>query len=72
MRILVVMDPPARVNRFTDTTVAIVEAALGLGHDVAIATPPELWLEANELGAAYHHALPPLAGGSEPTELRLG
>jgi glutathione synthase len=72
MRLLVVMDPPERVSRYTDTTLVIVEEALRRKHDVAVCTPSDLWLEDDRLGAAYHHALLPLPGAAEPPGLRVG
>jgi glutathione synthase len=72
MRLLVVMDPPERVDRYHDTTLVIVEEALRRGHDVAVATPDRLWLEDGELYVSYMHALLPIAGGPEPQGLRTG
>ncbi len=73
MRILVVMDPPDRIHRYTDTTLVIVEEALARKHEVAVTTPTDLWLDGGDLGAAYHHALLPLVGAPEtPLGLRVG
>jgi glutathione synthase len=72
MRILVVMDPPDRVNRYTDTTLVIVEEALRRRHDIGVTTPADLWLEDEHVGAAYHHALLPLDGAPETPGLRVG
>ena len=75
MRMLVVMDPPERVNRYTDTTLVIVEEALERKHEVCVCTPGDLWMEGADLGAAYQHALlPPPAesGAPEPAGLRTG
>ncbi len=72
MRMLVVMDPPERINRYTDTTLVIVEEALRRKHDVAVATLDGLWLDGGDLGAAYHHALLPLPGAPETPGLRVG
>ncbi|MSP60246.1 MAG: glutathione synthase [Myxococcales bacterium] len=72
MRILVVMDPPERVNRYSDSTLVIVEEALRRRHDVAVCTPADLWAEDGDLGAAYHHALLPLEGAPETPGLRVG
>jgi glutathione synthase len=75
MRMLVVMDPPERVNRYTDTTLVIVEEALARKHEVCVCTIGDLWLEGAELGAAYQYALlpPPSASGApEPMGLRTG
>src|SRR6188474_3461432 len=45
MRILVVMDEPARINPRTDTTLVIIEEARRRGHGVEICTPESLWLD---------------------------
>jgi glutathione synthase len=45
MRILVVMDEPARINPRTDTTLVLVEEARRRGHVVEICTPAALWLD---------------------------
>ncbi len=72
MRILVVMDPPELANRYTDTTLVIVEEELRRRHDVAVCTPGDLWLEDDSVAAAYHHALLPLEGAPEQPGLRVG
>jgi glutathione synthase len=72
MRLLVVMDPPERVVRWTDSTLAIVEEALARKHDVAVCTPGDLWLDGDAPWAAYHHALLPLPGAPETPGLRVG
>jgi glutathione synthase len=66
------MDPPERINRYTDTTLVIVEEALARHHEVAVCTPGDLWLEGDALGAAYQHALLPLPGAPEAPGLRVG
>src|SRR5579871_5556409 len=66
------MDPPQRINRWTDTTLVIVEEALQRKHDVAVATPADLWLDGGDLGVAYHHAQLPLPGAPETPGLRVG
>ena len=72
MRILVVMDPPERINRYTDSTLVIVEEALRRRHDVSVTTPADLWIDDDQLGAAYHHAVLPPVGAPESPGLRVG
>jgi glutathione synthase len=45
MRILVVMDEPARINPRTDTTLVLIEEARRRGHVVEICTAAALWLD---------------------------
>src|SRR5579859_2541137 len=45
MRILVVMDEPARINPRTDTTLVLMEEARQRGHAVEVCTPAALWLD---------------------------
>src|SRR5258708_4158890 len=45
MRILVVMDDPARINPRTDTTLVLIEEARRRGHAVEICAPESLWLD---------------------------
>ena len=45
MRILVIMDEPARINPRTDTTLVLIEEARRRGHAVEVCTPAALWLD---------------------------
>jgi glutathione synthase len=45
MRVLVVMDDPARINPRTDTTLVIIEELRRRGHAVEVCHPSVLWLD---------------------------
>jgi glutathione synthase len=45
MRLLVVMDEPARINPRTDTTLVLIAEAMRRGHAVEVCTPDSLWLD---------------------------
>lgn len=51
MRLLAIIDPPDRLRPASDTTVAILDAALRRGHAAAVCELHELWLHGDEPGA---------------------
>jgi glutathione synthase len=52
MRLLVVMDEPARINPRTDTTLVVIQEALRRGHDVEICLADALWLDGERVCTA--------------------
>jgi glutathione synthase len=51
VRILIVMDPPERINVNTDTTLVIIREANRRGHTIALGHPSDLTLEGPALFA---------------------
>ena len=51
MRILAIIDPPHLLRPKSDTSVAILEAAVNRGHQVSICELNELWIKGGEVGA---------------------
>jgi glutathione synthase len=68
MRLLVVMDDPARINPRTDTTLVIIAEALSRGHKVSVCLPEGLALDGGKLCACLH----PVTGLDDEGRLRLG
>lgn len=74
MRLLTIVDPPHTLKPQSDTTVAILDEALGRGHEVSICEIGELWLrgspgaDVRQLKAASRTSRPALT----VTDERIG